>query len=280
MTSDGVSVRVEQGTDAALVSACLPQARLLTPSAFESRTADVYRAIEQQLAASPTPRPVRFWNFLPGIHTPCGDGTDRYMSFNAGRFAAFSTWLGGHREFDRTVPTASAVGVEGDDLVVLALASAAPGVPIANPRQIAPHRYSRRFGPRPPCFARATVLPGHLDRPTRILVGGTASIRGEESIHLESLQRQIDETLHNLAHLIRAAAERDAPTDADLSPRQIHDLLSGFVDLRVYHPRAGDRDAIVARVAPAFPASCRIEFVRADLCRAELLVEIEGLAQA
>ena len=57
------------------------------------------------------------------------------------------------------------------------------------------YRYSRRFGPRPPCFARATVL--HLgaagDAPL-VLVGGTASIRGEDSVHVGNVRGQVLET--------------------------------------------------------------------------------------
>ena len=34
--------------------------------------------------------------------------------------------------------------------------NSAPGVAIENPRQTPSYHYSRRYGPRPPCFARAT----------------------------------------------------------------------------------------------------------------------------
>ena len=70
---------------------------------------------------------------------------------------------------------------------------------MANPRQIAPYRYSKRFGPLPPCFARATVLPAEAGTARKILVGGTASIRGEESIYLDDIRLQTSETFHNLA---------------------------------------------------------------------------------
>ena len=50
--------------------------------------------------------PVRFWNYIPDIHCPCGrtpDGRplDRYMVFNAGRYAACADWFGGDQAFDR-----------------------------------------------------------------------------------------------------------------------------------------------------------------------------------
>jgi hypothetical protein len=139
---------------------------------------------------------------------------------------------------------------------------------VENPRQIPPYKYSRRFGPLPPCFARATIVTPP-DEKTLILVGGTASIRGEDSVHLGNLAEQTHETLENLASLIqKIAGNRD---DAASS-------LKRFDELRIYHPNLADRAALRAMIDPAFPNVRDIEYFQADLCRAELLVEIEGVA--
>jgi chorismate lyase/3-hydroxybenzoate synthase len=137
---------------------------------------------------------------------------------------------------------------------------------------VAPHRYSDRYGPLPPCFARATVL---ADR-RMILVGGTASIRGEESVHTASLSKQLSETLTNLASVVEAAH-----ASVGVAPARGLDeaaWLGRYRELRVYYPRAEDAGAIERAVRRAFAKGCRIEMVRAGLCRAELLVEIEGVA--
>ncbi|MDB5304550.1 MAG: hypothetical protein JWM97_2099 [Phycisphaerales bacterium] len=273
----GASIHVSDSNEFRLASVCLVDAALLKPADFERRTADVYRAVARALQAGPAPHPVRIWNHLPQIHAPAGEGLDRYMNFNAGRFKAYSDWFGGTSAFECLVPTASAVGHQGKDLVVHALGSRSPGVAIANPRQVAPYHYSRRFGPRPPCFARATALPGDCGRPGLIFVGGTASIRGEDSIHPQSLVRQTQETFDNLAHLIRAA-DRASGGAEDFSAGERAEWLERFRELRVYHMREADRLAIAAMVEEAFSPTVRVEYVQADLCRAELLVEIEGLA--
>lgn len=275
----GASVEVRESEDFCLVSAVLPDARRLDANAFEEQTTEIYLAIERELSHGPACHPVRLWNHLPEIHAPSGDGTDRYMAFNAGRFNAYSQWLGGAGSFDRTVPTASAVGHKADDLVVHALGARSPGIAVNNPRQIAPYRYSKRFGPRPPCFARATVLPSQNDAAARILVGGTASILGEDSLHLEDVAEQTRETFENLAHLIRAAIGTTSDGINGMSAVDAARWLRHFTDLRIYYVREGDRSYIEARAAEAFAPTCRIEYVRADLCRAELLVEIEGLAR-
>ncbi len=206
--------------------------------------------------------------YIPEIHKPCGDALDRYMCFNAGRFAACSDWLGGPDTFDRLLATGSGVGHSGSDLVIHALAASVPGIAVENPRQIPAYKYSRRFGPRPPCFARATLMR-EAGQPDRVLVGGTASIRGEESIHVGDLRKQTLETFENLASLIQSACGKD-----DANPAG----LEAFRELRVYHFRETDREAVEKLVTPAFPAA-RVEYRRADLCRPELAVEIEGVAE-
>jgi hypothetical protein len=255
-----------------LASARIVDADALEPQALEDRVAAAYRSLAAALKTSATPHPVRIWNYVPHIHRPSGPGIDRYMNFNAGRFKAFGDWFG-ESEFARLVPAASAVGYDGRDLVIHALAAESPGVAVANPRQVAPYRYSRRFGPLPPCFARATVM--QHSRGPLILVGGTASIRGEDSIHLKDLAQQTAETLENLAWLIAAACG-----STSIEPREVPEWLSRFRELRVYYSKPSDRAAITKLIAPAFAMVERIEMVRAELCRAELLVEIEGLADA
>ena len=218
---------------------------------------------------------LRFWAFIPGIHDDLGAGLDRYMAFNAGRYGAFAAHFGRPTVFGRSVPTASAVGVQGDQFVLHGLAAEEPGVPVENPRQVSAYHYSRRFGPMPPCFARATLLGGQSDEPL-LIVGGTASITGEESRHIGHLQEQARETFRNLGSVVASAVGGKLPEDAAVS--ELEPLLATFRELRIYHTRAGDGPAIAALVQASFPSSCRVELLQASLCRPELLIEIEGLA--
>jgi chorismate lyase/3-hydroxybenzoate synthase len=242
----------------------LVTARVADPS-FERCTAEAYRALADVVRARPPRHPLRFWNHIPAIRRCDEPGLDRYMVFNAGRYAACSDWFGSPDAFERLLPTASAVGHDGHDLVVHALAGDEGGVAVENPRQVPSYRYSRRFGPRPPCFARATSVRRHDGRRATILVGGTASIRGEDSAHAGDLRAQTLETFENLTALVRSAGARG---------------LSDFESLRVYYVHPADHDAIRRLVADAFPGLTDVEYVRADLCRPELLVEIEGVACA
>jgi hypothetical protein len=276
---DGAKLCIAESSDFSLVSISVFGAKQFSAGEFERQTAAAYLAIQRAMESTDSPHPVRVWNHLPEIHAPAPDGRDRYMAFNAGRFHAYGQWLGGAGAFDRTVPTASGVGHDGPDLVIHALGSKMPGIAVANPRQIAPYRYSKRFGPLPPCFARATVLPASEAHQQRVLVGGTASIRGEESLYLGDIGRQTSETFHNLAHLVRAAMEPGVGNAPELTDQDARRWMALFRELRVYYPREADQAFIKGSVLADFSPSCRFEFIRADLCRAELLVEIEGLAE-
>ena len=261
-------VRRRDAAEWRLVSVLLAGARRLDVLTFQQAVMDGFAAVMDQLGSAGTVHPVRFWAFVPDIHAQLEPDLDRYMVFNAARFAAYSAWYGGREAFPRALPTASAVGTSGDDLVLHCLAADGPGRPVENPRQVPAYRYSRRFGPLPPCFARATVVRPRVGG-ALLLVGGTASIRGEESMHEGELAAQVDETLANLAS-VAAAAWGEALDQATALARYRH--------LRAYHRREADRPEVEARMRMAFPALERLELLSAELCRPELLVEVEGLA--
>jgi chorismate lyase/3-hydroxybenzoate synthase len=262
-----------------LVVTQVPDCAALGADALERAVADGYATIAESLRASGH-HPVRFWNFVPDIHADMGDGRDRYMVFNAGRYAAFERWFGQAALFTRTVPTASAVGIGDGALTIHALGAPDVGLPVENPRQVPAYRYSARYGPLPPCFARGTIVPG-LPGPTGtpapiLLVGGTASIVGEVSQHDRDARQQALETFENLAELVAAARRQvSGGTGHPAAPRAAFDA---FTELRVYIVRDTDAPLLREMVTERFGRTARIEFAQADLCRRELLVEIEGVA--
>jgi chorismate lyase/3-hydroxybenzoate synthase len=250
------------------ISTAVASIRGLDVLTFQQAVMDAFAAIFDQLGPTGSVHPVRFWAFVPEIHAQLEPDLDRYMVFNAARFAAFSAWYGGRDAFPRALATASAVGTSGSDLVLHCLAADSAGHPVENPRQVPAYRYSRRFGPMPPCFARATVV--RQGGTCLLMVGGTASIRGEESMHETDLGAQVDETLANLASVVGAAWSGRTEGRA---------ALGHFRQLRAYHRREADRREVEARMQSAFPNLERLELLSAELCRAELLVEVEGLAE-
>lgn len=256
-----VQLAEERAAEFTLVSAQIDDACALDERAFRQATHCAYERIARELERRNAAEPVRVWNFIPGILEPLGALPQRYMAFNEGRWDAYLERYGSVEEMERRAPTASGVGHPGPSLIIHCLACSRAGQSIENPRQLRASRYSDRYGRRPPCFARATRIDAEADR--WLLVGGTASVVGEETVHLGDLEGQLAETVRNLESLTQAASVDDGDFERARS-------------IRVYYPRPED-EAFLRRTVPDLLASDEVELFRTELCRPELLLEIEGL---
>ena len=245
---------------------------------FVDTVASVYRHLFGALEHEGL-HPWRFWNYIPDIHRAAPGFGRRYEAFNAGRYAAFQEIYGERRPWP--LVAASAVGHRRADLMVCVLAADAPGKPIENPRQFPAYHYSRQHGPFPPCFARAVRLPRplpNLGASSSAIVSGTSSIIGETSHHLDDVEAQTSETLANLA----ALASRLAGGGASVERRDASQLaeargLDLYRHVRAYVVHPEDAQDVLERLSDALPGVQSMDVVRADLCRPELLVEVEGL---
>jgi hypothetical protein len=255
-------IEISECQGASLVCATLSNADRLPTATLCLAVREMYKTVLHALRSTRSPHLVRMWNFVPGIHARMGADLDRYRVFNIGRYDALSQWFGGAVEFGRVLPAASAVGHSGHHLSIHALGSSIPGIPFENPRQSAAFDYSHAHGPRPPCFARATLA--HLPTGVQLLVSGTASIRGEDSVHFNSLSEQFDETIETIELLARSVRGEHRFDPA------------GIRTARVYHLRKADLPWLVEHTTARLPADARVEYIQADICRAELLVEIEA----
>jgi hypothetical protein len=227
-----------------------------------------YRAIFASLESAGVPHLVRLWNYLPGINQE-QSGLERYRQFNLGRQQAF---LNARRDAFAGAPAACALGTVDGPLRIRFLAGRVAPVPLENPRQVPAWRYPTEFGPRSPTFSRAVVLPCAPGR-IALLVSGTASIVGSASVHPGDVPRQVEETLRNLNAVIGSAHERCSARFA-----------LGDMTCTVYVRHAADADLVrhcfEAAVGADSPAARRAIYVQADICRSDLLLEIEAHATA
>jgi chorismate lyase/3-hydroxybenzoate synthase len=273
--SGALSVQIVQRSEFMLVSVRVADAVSMESADFSSKTTQAYELVFDSLNQHRGFNLIRVWNFIPRILDPLGQTPQRYFAFNAGRFAAYERAYATNDAFSRMVATASGVGHFGSDLMIHGLASSNPSSPVENPRQVPAYRYSEKYGPLPPCFARATRVG--TSRGTWLLVGGTASVRGEDSRHDDDLEAQTAETLVNLAALVAVAEGGSGAAESGMIERDR--LLGRFRHLRVYHRQREDSAFIEKRLPCEFPGAKTIEVSMADLCRSPLLIEIEGLAE-
>jgi len=207
---------------------------------------------------------LRIWNYLPQINGD-GGGLERYRQFNAGRQKAFVD--AGQAAFDGA-PAACALGIHQGALSVRFLAGHTAPLAVENPRQVSAYRYPAAYGPRAPTFSRAALAEiGGGD--VALFISGTASIVGHETVHVGELLPQVQETLRNLAAVIAAANERTSA---------VFDLAA--LDCVVYVRHSADAPLVKRALEEALGAAAHTVshavYLEADICRQDLLVEIEA----
>ena len=216
---------------------------------LEELSREHYARLIAHVRSSGFPYFLRMWNFVGGINEI--EERERYQLFCAGRHDAFVA-AGYHHDVD--LPSASAVGMRGRGLITYFLASREAGVQVENPRQVAAYDYPPQYGPKSPSFSRATVW-----RDT-VFVSGTSSVVGHKTVHAGDVDAQLDETLRNI-EVVLAQTGR---------------TLASVLAAKTYIRNVADHPRIAARLAEVLPVNLYLE---ADICRKDLLLEIECVAR-
>ena len=221
-----------------------------------------YTALSRFVANSRHPNLLRIWNYIDGINQGEGDN-ERYKLFCNGRAAGLRA-LEPTRD-ERRFPAATCIGRrDGNPMVqVYWLAGRAPGLPLENPRQVSAYRYPREYGVTPPSFSRAMLASDRL-----VMISGTASIVGHASRHRGNVRAQLDETFTNLANVLQRAAGAAPGITTKLGPQS---LLKIYLRDEALLPEVHDflREHV--------PSQTQYIVLHADICRSELLVEIDCL---
>jgi len=221
-----------------------------------------YRDLYAALAAAGNPQLVRVWNYIPDINIET-HGLERYRQFNSARHEAS---LACGRAVSGNVPAACALGAaSGSPLTIYFLASRHTPAFIENPRQVSAYRYPRQYGPRSPAFSRATVL-GEGSEAT-LFVSGTASIVGHRTLHAGDPAAQTRETLVNIEALLEEAARRSRNRALRLET----------LAYKVYVRDPKDLPVIRAELESAVGRGAGLLYLKADICRQDLAVEIEAV---
>jgi len=201
---------------------------------------------------------VRTWYYIGDI-LGAGEEESRYDQFNAAR-----------NEFYRDMwpdlcrsPASTGIGMNThriafEGLLVSPESDRAQISWIDNPLQTPPFLYESQADPDSnPSFSRAAAV-GLADT-VLLFISGTASIRGSDVVHPDDAAAQTEATVENIAALIAGGT------------------LDDMQQLRIYIKRPKDlervRDCCRAHL-PDVPCA----YLIADVCRAECLVEIEGVA--
>ena len=222
----------------------------------------VYERIFRLLDAQGLPCLWRVWNYIPAINAE-SNGLERYRQFNIGRQDAFIVH---QRDAVGNVPAACALGVAEGPLSIAFLAGKLPATPIENPRQVSAYEYPADYGPRSPTFSRAALV--YPPDQEILFISGTASIIGHQTVHVGDLAGQCRESMANITAVVSEANRHTRG-----QPYQLGQLI-----YRVYFRHAADLAAVQAVLTPMLQGAPLVSYVQADVCRADLLVEIEAFA--
>ncbi len=196
---------------------------------------------------------IRAWQYFPDIHG-MEEGLERYRQFNRGRHLV----LEGHLARGGVRPAATCIGTRAGYLTVYMLTRRAPGVVIENPRQISAYRYPETYGPRPPDFVRAMKVASEGGE--WLWISGTAAIVGHESRAPGDMEAQMQETFANLDTVVASAGLGE--------------------DRRVAAIKIYVRGGAPSPALPRPWASAPVLILTGDICRSELLIEIEAVVTA
>jgi len=229
---------------------------LATP--LQQATEAAYKKILTLLSDLDYPFIYRFWNYFADINGISHD-LERYRQFNLGRQDAF---LACGREVAGCLPAACALGTDHGPLKIAFLAGRVKATAIENPRQMSAYQYPSEYGPRSPTFSRANLLS--LSGQETLFLSGTASIVGHATVHHGDVIAQTREAMVNLHTLV---------SEANYLTKKKFELSNA--PYRIYVRHTEDLLAVQNEMRRIAGPQFRGIFLRADICRQDLLLEIE-----
>jgi chorismate lyase/3-hydroxybenzoate synthase len=230
---------------------------------LQQATESAYRQIFTLIDELEYPHVYRFWNYMADINDTHHD-LERYHQFNVGRKHVL---MQSSRDVGSELPAACALGLANGPLRIAFLAGKTKAIAIENPRQIKAYDYPKQYGPLAPSFSRATLLQS--GNKATLFISGTASIVGHETKHASDVVAQTRETIKNLEAVIAEANRMLCQPTFNL-----HDAF-----LRVYIRQRKDLEAVRAELQNHLEDQLNAVFIQADICRRDLLVEIETTIQ-
>ena len=205
---------------------------------------------------------LRIWNYFSRINEDA-DGLERYRGFSMGRHDAFAAKSPDTQT--ENAPAACALGSQDGPIVIYFLAAKNPGQPIENPRQTSAYHYPAQYGPRSPTFSRAMVARGAKE--SLLFISGTASIVGHASVHIGNVSAQTRETITNLRTLIDQASFINGAFAGNGNRL----MLKAYLRQPEYLP------IVQEQLRMTFGPTMEAIYLQADICRSDLLLEVEGL---
>jgi len=217
---------------------------------------------------------VRQWNYIGEIlKTETKDGLciQNYQVFNDIRNDYYY-----HNKRKTDFPAATGIGMKTQGLVVDVFAQKSSGkvksLPLRSQIQKDPFAYSEtvlvgcKTDKKPPLFERARLL--YSENRAQIFVSGTASINNQETVAIGNVSAQTNNTIRYIKELVSSE-------NIQKNYSQIALKNQTYQQVCVYVKHRNDLEIVRKICFIHFPEQV-INIVEADICRDNLLVEIEA----
>ncbi len=224
---------------------------------------------------------IRQWNYIEdilGIKTITDKKYQNYQVLNDVRAQYYA-----REKFENGYPASTGIGMNAGG-IILEFISIKPQngvniIPLKNPEQTDAYNYSqgvlvgnslnRQNKKSSPKFERAKYIS--INEKKTIYVSGTASIRDQETIGENDVKKQTLVTIENIDNLI---------SDINLKNAGISNNFEkmSFSFIRVYVKNRSEIK-VVKEICDAYYRDVPINYLVADICRDNLLVEIEGIVE-
>jgi len=223
---------------------------------------------------------VRTWLYLGDIVGPEG-ATQRYKELNRARADFYQDVHFLRQHLPPSVngavfPASTGIGASDRDVMMSSIALTTDRkdlvlLPLENPLQTSAFRYEPCYSAQSPKFCRAMAVIGR--EAVAVLISGTASIVQSETRATGNVEGQTHQTLDNIEALVAAR------NFARYGFPGVGATLRDLVLARVYIKRPEDYKKARA-ICEARLGELPTVYAIADVCRPELLVEIEGVVVA
>lgn len=237
-------------------------------------------------------KPQRVWSFLPQIHQKITETETLYTLFNAARSAAFEEIEKEYRfsfqEF-HSYPAATCVGTKHGStkwiLIMYGFLNSSYYTTFENPDQIPAFKYPKIYSKVPPKFSRALVSENLV-----CFISGTAAIKNHKSLDSKNIYQHYYTTCENITILKEHIEQYFKPKEQNfIQPfvlqhaivycpdkkffKTLSDLLDNVKQTEIEPLASYYFHSVLAVPEP----QKNIHYLLADVCRPELLVEIESL---
>ncbi len=222
---------------------------------------------------------VRQWNYIPRLVDEVdvdGKTYQNYQVFNEIRQKYYSYY-----KKETGYPAATGIGSSHGVITIsfIAISDSLRDVSfeLSNPNQIDAYNYGQEVlignplleeQKKTPLFERGKVL--QEKEQTAFFISGTASILGQETVCVGDVSGQTMQTICNITSLMAPAASIVASSVINMNQSKALSYL------RVYIKDKQDFPIVQKICEQEYGTECCINYVQAEVCRANLLVEIEG----